>query len=126
ILLTIRQARQKIRALFNHPLYVLYSTNIPPGATNSIPAYSFLPSPLSVSSSNVLSTSRTIELQPKDVVLSFKEWFMSRKNPVFDRIFEILKTQDDITADISLSRFKLRLSEALVLHVLNYEKNKDV
>ncbi|OIT32815.1 pentatricopeptide repeat-containing protein [Nicotiana attenuata] len=51
---------------------------------------------------------------------------MSRKNPVFDRIFEILKTQDDITADISLSRFKLRLSEALVLHVLNYEKNKDV
>ncbi|XP_009788310.1 pentatricopeptide repeat-containing protein At1g71210, mitochondrial-like [Nicotiana tabacum] len=126
MLLTIRQARQKTRALFNHPLYVLYSTNIPPPAANSIPAYPFLPSPVSVSSSNVLSTSRTIELHPKDVVLSLKEWFMSRKNPVFDRIFEILKTQDDITADISLSRFNLRLSEALVLDVLNYEKNKDV
>ncbi|XP_016435291.2 pentatricopeptide repeat-containing protein At1g71210, mitochondrial [Nicotiana tabacum] len=126
MLLTIRQARQKTRALFNHPLYVLYSTNTPPAAANSILAYPFLPSSVSVSSSNVLSTSRTIELQPKDVVLSFKEWFMSRKNPVFDRIFDILKTQDDITADISLSRFNLRLSEALVLDVLNYEKNKDV
>lgn len=128
MLLTIRQARQKSRALFNHPLYaksvtnknailfyLCYSTNTPPPPATTV--YPFLPSSLSLSS-NVLSTS--------DVVLSFKEWFMSRKNPVFDRIFEILRTQDDITVDIAMSRFNLRLSEALVLDVLNYEKNKDV
>ncbi|XP_055824556.1 pentatricopeptide repeat-containing protein At1g71210, mitochondrial isoform X2 [Solanum dulcamara] len=131
MLLTIRQARQKSRALFNHPesainkntllFYLFYSTNTPFAASKAIPAY---PRPFLPSSSNVLSTSG--EWQPKDVVLSFKEWFMSRKNPVFDRIFEILRTQDDITADISMSRLKLRLSETLILDVLNYEKNKDV
>ncbi|PHU09747.1 hypothetical protein BC332_21607 [Capsicum chinense] len=52
-----------------------------------------------------------------------KSGLRPEKNPVFDRIFEILRTQDDITADIALSRFNLRLTEALVLHVLNYDKN---
>ncbi|KAK4355744.1 hypothetical protein RND71_024715 [Anisodus tanguticus] len=121
MLLTIRRARQKSRTLKNtHLLYLFYSTNTPPIATTkAIPAYPFV-------SSNVLSTSRIDELHPKDVVLSFNEWFMSRKNPGFDRIFEILRTQDDITADIAISRFNLRLSEMLVLDVINYEKNKDV
>ncbi|CAN4109996.1 unnamed protein product [Withania somnifera] len=126
MMLTIRQARQQTRSLFNHPLYankntlsfcVFYSTNNNPPATKEIPAYPFLPSSISLSS-NALSTS--------DVVVSFKEWFMSRKNPVFDRIFEILRTQDDITVDISMCRFNLRLSEALVLDVLYYGKNNDV
>ncbi|PHU11752.1 hypothetical protein BC332_18682 [Capsicum chinense] len=133
MLLTIRQARQKTRTLFNRPpyaksitdkntlfFYLYYSTNTTP-TTKPIPAY---PYPfLTPLSSNALLA---FQLQPKDVVLSFKEWFATRKNPIFDRIFEILRTQDDITADIALSRFNLRLSEALVLHVLNYEKNKDV
>lgn len=137
-MLTIRQARQKIRAVYHHPqyaksitknntllFYLCYSTDSI--GTKAIPAYPYLFLPSSVSvSSNVLSTSGIGELQPKDVVLSFKEWFTSRKNPVFDRIFDILRTQDDITADIAMSRFNLRLSEALVLDVLNYEKNKDV
>lgn len=128
--------RQKSRALFNLApyaksainentllFYLFYSTNTPFASIKAIPSYPypFLPSSVSVSS-NVLSS----ELQPKDVVLSFKDWFMSRKNPVCDRIFEILRTQDDITAEISMSRLKIRLSEALILDVLNYEKNKDV
>ncbi|KAA8547095.1 hypothetical protein F0562_003524 [Nyssa sinensis] len=69
------------------------------------------------------------ELQSKDVVLSFREWFKSRNNPVLDQIFEILGAQngnDELSrqsTDLALSRLGLRLSEALVLEVLNYGKD---
>ncbi|PSR86730.1 Pentatricopeptide repeat-containing protein [Actinidia chinensis var. chinensis] len=106
----------------------------------------FLPSSSSFSSYNssnsnsnspfVHSIVRGDELQAKDVVLSFKHWFKSRNNELLDRIFEILvggggggRGQETISsrqsADLALSLLGLRLSEALVLEVLNYGK-KDV
>lgn len=50
---------------------------------------------------------------------------MSRNDPLFDRIFEVLRTEDGYSSDSALSRFNLGLSETLVLDALNYEK-KDV
>lgn len=61
------------------------------------------------------------------MVLSFKEWFLSRKNPLFESIFEILRTQDGPAADAALCRFNLRLTESLVHDVLSYgQSRKDV
>lgn len=140
MLLMIRSGRQNARSLISPPptnsknntvfFFLLYSTR-------AAAAESFLTSHpyqfssqeclhSSASCSNSIHTSNTGVLQLKDVVLSFKEWFQSRLNPDFDRIFEILRTKDETSADLALSRFNLRLSEALVLEILNYEKGKDV
>ncbi|KAM7503248.1 hypothetical protein LguiB_002152 [Lonicera macranthoides] len=62
------------------------------------------------------------DLPAKEVVLHFREWFMSRKNVLFDQIFDILDSKED-GVDIALSRLNLRLSETLVLEVLNYRKD---
>ncbi|XP_039158708.1 pentatricopeptide repeat-containing protein At1g71210, mitochondrial [Eucalyptus grandis] len=56
-------------------------------------------------------------------MLSLKHWFQSSKNSVFDRIFEILGSGPDDgrgTPDSALSRLGLRLTERLVLDVLDY------
>ncbi|GER26162.1 pentatricopeptide repeat-containing protein [Striga asiatica] len=47
---------------------------------------------------------------------------MSRKKPLFDTVFEILRTQEESAADSALSRLNLRLSEILILDVLDYGK----
>lgn len=49
---------------------------------------------------------------------------MSRKTPLYDRIFETLRTHDGSSSDAALSRFNLRLSETLVLEVLNYNQKE--
>ncbi|KAL0346769.1 UNVERIFIED_CONTAM: Pentatricopeptide repeat-containing protein, mitochondrial [Sesamum calycinum] len=98
---------------------LLFST----AATHPSSAYPFSPS--SNSSSSTTSNGSLSEIHHEDLVYYFREWFMSRKKPLFDRIFEILRTQDDSSFDSALSRFNLGLSESLVLDVLNYEK-KDV
>ncbi|VFQ92492.1 unnamed protein product [Cuscuta campestris] len=76
--------------------------------------------------SNPTQTSNTCEFHTKDVVLTFKDWFLSRENTNFDRIYDILRTKDEPSADLALSRFNLRLSETLVLGILNHEKGRDV
>lgn len=50
---------------------------------------------------------------------------MCRKNPLFDRIFEILRSQEGYSTDLALSGLNLNLTESLVVDVLNYEK-KDI
>uniref|UniRef100_A0A5B7CA36 Pentacotripeptide-repeat region of PRORP domain-containing protein n=1 Tax=Davidia involucrata TaxID=16924 RepID=A0A5B7CA36_DAVIN len=107
----------------NNTLFFFIST-ITTSSSYTYSSYPFLPS---------TPTTPTLqgfgELQAKDVVLSFREWFNSRNNPLIDRIFEILGANngdDDLSrqsADIALSRLGLRLSEALVLEVLNYGKD---
>lgn len=47
---------------------------------------------------------------------------MARRNPLFDSIFEILSTQEGFDAFGSLRSLNLRLTESLVLDVLNYGK----
>lgn len=50
---------------------------------------------------------------------------MSQRNPLFDRIFEILRTQEGSSVDLALSGLNLRVTQTLVLDILNYEK-KDI
>ncbi|KAI3447227.1 hypothetical protein Pfo_003892 [Paulownia fortunei] len=97
-------------------------------SSSTIQSYHFSSSyPFSPFSSSDCTTSNgsPSEIHPKDAVYFFQEWFMSRKKPLFDRIFEILRTQDESSSDSALSRVNLHLSETLVLDVLNYEK-KDI
>lgn len=69
----------------------------------------------------------------KEVALSFKEWFKSGRNPLYDQIFQILReARDDqqmpyrpFAADLALSRLDLRLNESFVLDVLRFG-SKDV
>ncbi|OMP10346.1 hypothetical protein COLO4_04586 [Corchorus olitorius] len=75
-------------------------------------------------------------INAKDVVASFKDWFKSRNNALFDRIFTILSSQDHSpihdspsqrTTDLALSHLNLRLAESFVLQVLSYgSSSKDV
>ncbi|GFP79454.1 pentatricopeptide repeat-containing protein at1g71210 [Phtheirospermum japonicum] len=129
---TLRYARQT-RALLcpppaaaaaaanNTTAALLFVTSLTP---NSYPFSSSYP--LSPSSSDLVpSNGSQSEIHPKEAGYYFREWFMSRKKPIFDRIFEILRTQDESVADSALSRLNLGLSETLILDVLNYEK-KDV
>ncbi|XP_022946522.1 pentatricopeptide repeat-containing protein At1g71210, mitochondrial [Cucurbita moschata] len=69
----------------------------------------------------------------QEVALSFKEWFKSGSNALYDQIFQILQmARDDqempyghSTADLALSSLGLRLNELFVLDVLRYG-SKDV
>ncbi|XAR59393.1 hypothetical protein NMG60_11015219 [Bertholletia excelsa] len=73
------------------------------------------------------------DVKSKDVALSFKQWFMSRKNPLIDHIFDILGQEaaagvtaaedESIATDFALAQLGLRLTEDLVLEVLNYGKD---
>ncbi|CAH9147809.1 unnamed protein product [Cuscuta epithymum] len=102
-----------------------------PSTVPSLPVISLLPHTYTLYSQDCLHSSASLsnnncEFHPKDVVLSFKEWFLSKEKTNFDRIFEIIRTKDDASADSALSRFNLRLSETLVLDILYHEKGKDV
>ncbi|OMO49634.1 hypothetical protein CCACVL1_30893 [Corchorus capsularis] len=87
-------------------------------------------------SSSEESPQHRLNINAKDVVASFKDWFKSRNNALFDRIFTILSSQDhsavDDTpsrraADLALSHLNLRLTESFVLQVLYYgSSSKDV
>lgn len=69
----------------------------------------------------------------KEVASSFKEWFKSGSNPLYGKIFQILRgARDDqeipyrpSAADLALSRLGLRLNESFVLDVLRFG-SKDV
>ncbi|PIN00761.1 hypothetical protein CDL12_26735 [Handroanthus impetiginosus] len=124
-MLTLRYARQT-RAFLPFPsaaadttaalLFSSLTTTQPCSLSSSYP---FLPS----SSSNPIpSNGSQFEIHRNDVVDYFREWFLSRKKPLYDRIFEILRTQDEPSLDSALSRFNLRLSESLILDVLKYGK----
>ncbi|KAI3443542.1 hypothetical protein Pfo_000207 [Paulownia fortunei] len=128
-MLTLRYARQT-RVFLSPPsasnntstALLLFST----AATHPYPCSSAYPFAPSFCSSNPTTSNGSLsEINHYDLVYYFREWFMSRKKPLFDRIFEILRTQDDSSAVSALSRLNLGLSETLVLDVLNYEK-KDV
>nr|GMC76167.1 pentatricopeptide repeat-containing protein At1g71210 [Ipomoea batatas] len=134
-----KSGRQNARSLISPPpnnsntnkvfVFLLYSTRAAAESILTSQPYQFSSQECfhsSASCSSSMPTSNAGVFQLKDVVLSFKEWFQSRLNPDFDRIFEILRTKDEASADLALSRFNLRLSESLVLEILNYEKGKDV
>ncbi|KAJ7960461.1 Pentatricopeptide repeat-containing protein [Quillaja saponaria] len=68
-------------------------------------------------------------LTADEVADSFKDWFRSRNNALFDKIYEILGTQlegkfdqfaSHCATDLALSQLGLQLSEEFVLEVLNY------
>ncbi|CAA0810954.1 Pentatricopeptide repeat-containing protein [Striga hermonthica] len=133
-MLTIRCARQT-RAFLRPPAAASATAN----ANNTTAAATFFYSSLTHSSypfspSHSLSPSSPNstapdgsqpEVHPNEIVSYFREWFMSRKKPHFDTVFEILRTQEGSAADSALSRLNLRLSEILILDVLDYGK-KDV
>ncbi|KAL3532714.1 hypothetical protein ACH5RR_006235 [Cinchona calisaya] len=128
-MLTVRCARQTRTSSLYYPLplYLFYSTYSSSAAKQQThhhhpplpPASSASPSTPSLPS---FFSSET--LQASDILLPFKEWFLSRKNPFFDRIFEILRTKDGAAGEAALGRLNLRLSESLVLDVLNYGKSE--
>ncbi|KAL5566859.1 hypothetical protein UlMin_030023 [Ulmus minor] len=67
------------------------------------------------------------------IAMTFKDWFGSRNNALFDQIFKILAESlldDDMSSggytDLALSDLGLRLNEEFVLGVLKYGYNKDV
>ncbi|KAJ7964914.1 Pentatricopeptide repeat-containing protein [Quillaja saponaria] len=71
-------------------------------------------------------------LTADEVADSFKNWFRSRNNALFDKIYDILGTQLDgnldqfashYATDLALSQLGLRLSEEFVLQVLYYGKD---
>ncbi|XP_073289855.1 pentatricopeptide repeat-containing protein At1g71210, mitochondrial-like [Primulina huaijiensis] len=64
-----------------------------------------------------------LNIHPNDIISQFRDWFMSRRNPIFDRVFQIIRTHDDASTDAALSRLNLSLSEALILDLLSYQKN---
>ncbi|XP_059656294.1 pentatricopeptide repeat-containing protein At1g71210, mitochondrial-like [Cornus florida] len=69
----------------------------------------------------------------EDVVHSFREWFKSGNKPLLDRIFQSLASHNEEfgdhlelsrqAVDAALSQLGLRLTEDLVLEVLNYGKH---
>lgn len=118
-MLTLRYVKKTRSLLCPIPLFFnLFSAT---------PRYnSFLVSPL-------ISPETVRQLQAKDVVLNFREWFKSRHNninPLLETIFEILRSSEGVEdqgsrteADLALSKLNLRLNERLVLDVLNYGKD---
>ncbi|CAI9100756.1 OLC1v1037923C1 [Oldenlandia corymbosa var. corymbosa] len=70
---------------------------------------------------NPLLTSSILQLQTSDILIPFKQWFLSRKQPLFEQIFEILRRPDGaVSLDAELDRLNLRLTTSLVLDVLKY------
>ncbi|XP_057767391.1 pentatricopeptide repeat-containing protein At1g71210, mitochondrial [Salvia miltiorrhiza] len=117
-MLTLRYARQS-RSLIHPAPASATTTAALSSVAADLPVH--LPS-LSPSSSTYRSVAKT---QQSDLAYYFREWFMSRKIPLYDSILEALRAQEGAAADADLSRFNLRLTEELVLDVLRYNK-KDV
>ncbi|KAK4486771.1 hypothetical protein RD792_006648 [Penstemon davidsonii] len=107
-MLTFRCARQTRRAFLSPP---------------SPPPLLLFSTAATTTNANPISSSTSSDMLQHDAVHYFREWFMTRKRPLFDHIFEILRTRDDFSLDSALSPFNLHLTETLVLDVLNYEKN---
>ncbi|KAL8036026.1 hypothetical protein ABFS82_12G129600 [Erythranthe guttata] len=123
-MLTLRYARQT-RAFLSPPSAAAAANATATLFLFSSSATEIYPSSPSASTNSITSNGSQSEMHRNDIVCYFREWFMSRKKPLFDSIYEILRTHDGAAADIALSRFNLHLSETLILDVLNYEK-KDV
>lgn len=67
--------------------------------------------------------------ESKEIASSFRDWFITSKNPVFDRIFAFLnaRSEEDIVSstnvDLGISELGVTLTEPFVLEVLNYKKD---
>lgn len=125
-MLTLRYARQtRASYLYPLPLYLFYSTSSSAAAKQQA-HHPILPaSPSSSPASPIFLFSGAGETrQASDILLPFKEWFLTRKDPFLDQIFEILRLKDGVAAEAALSRLNLRLSESLVLDVLKYGKSE--
>lgn len=129
-MLTFRYVRQTRPSLCPIPLSFLYSTAFTGSqrASSGLSSYYFQPTSSSTSSSSSSSSfPRSISIPENDLVSTFKDWFWSSRDPVYDAIFHILSTPEGPVADAKLCRLNLRLSESLVLDILRYGKSgKDV
>ncbi|KVH99360.1 pentatricopeptide repeat-containing protein At1g71210, mitochondrial-like [Cynara cardunculus var. scolymus] len=118
--------RALISPLSKNDTFYKYSTTAASAATNIV-----LLNPLYSSDSPVQ------KLQAEDVVVTFREWFMSGRSPFIERILEILsfdggsrgigENEDFMSSreavDVALSQLNLHLTESLVLDVLSYGKD---
>ncbi|KAL8456554.1 hypothetical protein ACS0TY_034683 [Phlomoides rotata] len=120
MMLTLRCAR-RTRVFFSLPPSSSTKTTAILFSTAVSHRYPISPASAKTSTGNGSIT----EVHNSNLVSYFKEWFMSQRNPLYDRIFEILRTQEGSSADLALSGFNLHLTEPLVLAILNYEK-KDI
>lgn len=121
-MLPFRYVRQTRYSVCPIPLPILYSTTAFSGserASSGFSSYYFRPT-----SSFSSSSPRPISLPENDLVSSFKDWFRATRNPLYDGIFRILRTQEGPVADATLCRLNLQLSESLVLDVLKYGKSE--
>ncbi|KAL7136873.1 hypothetical protein ABFS83_10G059000 [Erythranthe nasuta] len=128
-MMTLRYARQT-RAFLSPPSAAATTTALPLFSTaathpHSISSAAYPSSPSSYPSNPTISNGSLSEIHHAGLVFYFREWLMSRKTPIFDHIFEILRAQEDSSADSALSHLNFGVSEALVLDVLSYG-SKDV
>uniref|UniRef100_A0A7N0T8M1 Pentatricopeptide repeat-containing protein n=1 Tax=Kalanchoe fedtschenkoi TaxID=63787 RepID=A0A7N0T8M1_KALFE len=107
----------RAKSPFLHPLAAVL---INPAARTTTTGFLF-------SSAAPVVTPNSVNLQSKDVSASFKDWFRSGKNPLFDDIFRILAMYKDDSesksVDSALGKLGLRLNERFVLDVLSYGKD---
>ncbi|KAL9660076.1 hypothetical protein QQ045_024887 [Rhodiola kirilowii] len=102
---------------FLHPLAALFINTVSRTKTTSSLFASTAP----------VVTANSTQSKSKDVAASFKDWFKSGKNPLFDDIFRILAMYEDDneprSLDSALEKLGLRLNERFVLDVLSYGKD---
>lgn len=121
-MLAFRYVRQTKSSFCPIPLSFLYSTTAFSSsgrASSGLSSYYFQPT-----SSSLSSSPRSTSIFENDLVSSFKDWFRSSRNPLYDGIFHILRTQEGQVADATLCRLNLQLSESLVLDILKYGKSE--
>ncbi|XP_051148530.1 pentatricopeptide repeat-containing protein At1g71210, mitochondrial [Andrographis paniculata] len=121
-MLTLRCARQTRAFLFSPSAFNAAVSHLLIASSSSSSSYCSI-QPYALSTTD-LSGSQS-EIRRSEIVNCFREWFMTRKIPLFDRIYEILRTQEEASMDSSLSSLNLYLDESLVLDVLRYDP-KDV
>ncbi|KMT18760.1 hypothetical protein BVRB_2g028810 [Beta vulgaris subsp. vulgaris] len=67
--------------------------------------------------------------ESKKIASTFSDWFRTSKNPIFEKIFQILNTRGDedlassTKSDGSLAQLEIRLTESYVLEVLDYKRD---
>ncbi|KDP34515.1 hypothetical protein JCGZ_11065 [Jatropha curcas] len=133
-MLPIKQASKSKRALlssqflFNNATTIFSITEtssylpIPPFPTSCfapLSRYCYYPTAQPISIQPTTFDYSTFGLNAKDVAQSFKKWFKHPNSGLLDLIFDILSRQDEVD-EIALSQLGLRVTESLVLEVLNY------
>ncbi|XP_061375015.1 pentatricopeptide repeat-containing protein At1g71210, mitochondrial [Gastrolobium bilobum] len=115
--------KHRSRSFFSSILTISNNPSSSTSSSSSSSSYTCLSSPSPCTPLESFSVTRN------DIADSFKTWFRTRnhtKDPLLDRIYEILASGDDFAAP--LSRLSLPLSESFVLKVLRYggDHNGDV